>query len=63
MTLYNEARGNGCVSELYSAEDIYYHGSGLNPYCYPLLDFYSSDYLRKMNSRYEATSEISGGGK
>ncbi len=46
-----------------SAEDIYNHGAGSNPYRYPNLDFYSSDYLRKMNSRYEATAEISGGGK
>ena len=63
MTLYNEARRNDGLSELYSAEDIYNHGAGLNPYRYPNLDFYSSDYLRKMNSRYEATAEISGGGK
>ena len=34
-----------------------------SPYRYPNLDFYSSDYLRKMNSRYEATAEISCGGK
>lgn len=63
MTLYNEARANDGLTPLYSAEDIYNHGLGTNPYRYPNLDMYSSDYLRKMNSRYEATAEISGGGK
>ena len=35
MTLYNEARANDGLTPLYSAADIYNHGSGLNPYRYP----------------------------
>lgn len=61
MTLYNEARRNDGLPELYSAETIYNHASGKNPYRYPSVDYYSSDYLKKMFSRYDATAEISGG--
>jgi TonB-linked SusC/RagA family outer membrane protein len=61
MTLYNEARVNDGMSELYTADDIYHHASGTNPYRYPDVDFYSSDYLRKSYGRYDATVEISGG--
>ncbi len=61
MTLYNEARVNDGLTPSYSAEDIYYHGSGENPYRYPDLDMYSSDYLRKMYNRSEGIAEITGG--
>ena len=63
MTLYNEALANDGKAALYSAEDIYNHGAGLNPYRYPNIDYYSSDYIRKTKTRYEATAEISGGGQ
>lgn len=61
MTLYNEARVNDGLSPLYSAQDIYNYGSGSNPYRYPNVDFYSSDYLKKAYNRSEAIAEISGG--
>jgi TonB-linked SusC/RagA family outer membrane protein len=63
MTLYNEARVNDGLTPLYSEEDIYNHGSGLNPYRYPDLNFYSSDYLRKAYNQSEAMAEITGGNK
>lgn len=63
MTLYNEARVNDGLSELYTGEDIYHHASGENPYRYPNVDFYSSEYLQKAYGRYDATFEISGGNK
>lgn len=56
MTFYNEAEPGH-----FSKEDIYNHGSGLNPYRYPNLDMYSSDYLKKAYNRSEAIAEISGG--
>ena len=62
MTLYNEARANDGLDPLYSATDIYNYGSGQNPYRYPDIDFYSSDYIKKVYNRSEATAEISGGG-
>lgn len=63
MTLYNEARANDGLAPLYSATDIYNYGSGSNPYRYPNVDFYSSDYVGKSRNRTDANVEISGGGE
>ena len=63
MTLYNEARVNDGLDPLYSAQDIYNYGSGLNPYRYPNVDFYSSDYIKKAYSGVNANVDITGGGK
>ena len=61
MTLYNEARANDGLAPLYTQEQIYNYASGLNPYRYPDVDFYSSDYIRKAYNRTDATVEIEGG--
>lgn len=64
MTLYNEAQMNDGTSPdgvKYSESDIYYTAAGDNPYVYPDINYYSSDYLREAYSRYDATVEISGG--
>ena len=61
MTLYNEARMNDGSDILHSQEKIYNHASGDNPYRYPNLNMYSSDYLRKAYNRSEAIAEITGG--
>ena len=61
MTLYNEARQNDGLAQLYTPETIYNFASGKNPYRYPNVDYYSSDYLKSMYGRYDATAEISGG--
>ncbi|MDI9866773.1 SusC/RagA family TonB-linked outer membrane protein [Flectobacillus sp. DC10W] len=61
MSLYNEARRNDGLTDLYSELDIYNYGSGRNKYRYPNVDFYSSDYLKNVFTRYDATAEISGG--
>lgn len=63
MTYYNQALANDGLSAQYSAEDIYNYGSHSNPYHYPDLNFYSSDYIRKAYNRSEVTAEISGGGR
>lgn len=62
MTLYNEARVNDGLDPLYSETEIYNHASGLNPYRYPDINYYSSDYVKKVYNRSEVTAEISGGG-
>ncbi|MBE6216110.1 MAG: SusC/RagA family TonB-linked outer membrane protein [Bacteroidales bacterium] len=62
MTLYNEALANDGNGPLYSAEEIYYHGAGLNPYRYPDINYYSSEYINKAYNRTDVTAEISGGG-
>ena len=62
MTLYNEARRNDGLTELYSTETIYNFASGKNPYRYPNVDYYSDQYLKKAFGRHDVTAEISGGG-
>ena len=61
MSLYNEARANDGLELSYSDEMIYNYASGINPYRYPSVDYYSSDYLRKMSTRTDATLEFTGG--
>lgn len=63
MTLYNEARANDGLSAQYSETDIYNYASGLNPFRYPDVDFYSSEYIKKAYNRSDVTAEITGGGK
>ncbi|WP_287641453.1 SusC/RagA family TonB-linked outer membrane protein [Bacteroides sp.] len=61
MTLYNEARVNDGMDPLYSAAEIYNHGSGINPYRYPDVNLYSDEYLKKAYNESDVTAEISGG--
>ena len=64
MTLYNEACLNDqlVTGAKYSQQDIYNHASGLNPYRYPNVNYYSDEYVRKAYNRSEGTLEIEGGG-
>ena len=64
MTLYNEACLNDQLTggAKYSQQDIYNHASGLNPYRYPNVNYYSDEYIRKAYNRSEGTVEIEGGG-
>ncbi|HMP93244.1 MAG TPA: TonB-dependent receptor plug domain-containing protein, partial [Phnomibacter sp.] len=61
MTLYNEARRNDGLTDLFTPETIYKHASGENPYRYPNVDYYSSEYLKSMYNRTDVTAEITGG--
>lgn len=63
MTLYNEARRNDGLGDHqdYTTEAISNHASGINPYRYPSIDFYSADYMNRTYNRYDATAEITGG--
>ena len=61
MTLYNEALANDGGAPAYKPEDIYNYASGLNPYRYPNVNFYSSDYIKKSYNRSDVTAEIEGG--
>ncbi len=62
MDLYNEARLNDGREAAFSQEDMYNYASGINPYRYPDLNFYSSDYLKKNWMKYEGQAEFMGGG-
>ncbi|MDR0231785.1 MAG: SusC/RagA family TonB-linked outer membrane protein [Dysgonamonadaceae bacterium] len=61
MELYNEARINDRMPVSFTEETIENYRSGVNPYRYPDLDLYGSDYLRKTYNRSEAIAEITGG--
>lgn len=61
MTLYNEACRNDGIAEKYDAATIYNTSMGTNPYRYPNIDFYSSDYLKKVYYNADVTGEVSGG--
>lgn len=61
MVLYNEARVNDGLDKLYSDEEIYNYASGKNPYRYPSVDFFDSEYIKKGYNRTQATAEIEGG--
>lgn len=61
MTLYNEALANDGLQPKYSADEIFYSSTGQNPYRYPNVDFYSSDYIKKAYNRSDITAELSAG--
>ena len=63
MTLYNEAyRNDGHTDkDYYDPATIYYTAQGDNPYRYPDMNFYSSEYLKKAYNQTDGTVEISGG--
>ncbi|MGE5521828.1 MAG: SusC/RagA family TonB-linked outer membrane protein, partial [Candidatus Dadabacteria bacterium] len=60
MELYNEARRNDGLADLYSAATIQNYRSG-NQYRYPSVDYYSSQYLKKYQNAMDASTEFSGG--
>lgn len=61
MTLYNEACRNDGIAERYDDATIYNTAMGADPYRYPNIDFYSSDYLRKFYTNSNVIGEIYGG--
>ena len=65
MTLYREALMNDglAIPDKYSQQNIYNHASGVNPYRYPNVNYYSDEYVRKAYNRSEGTLEIQGGGQ
>lgn len=63
MSLYNEALANDGLGAKYSNTDIYNYASGENPYRYPDVNFYSSEYLKKAYNRSDIVAEISGGNR
>lgn len=63
MTLFNEAKRNDGEAAAYSQADIYNYASGQNIYRYPNINFYSSDYIKKVFNRWEVSTEFKGGGE
>ncbi len=63
MTLYNEALRNDGLDELYAPYEIRNSYLGTNPFRYPDIDLFSSEYLKKAYNHSDATAQISGGGE
>ena len=63
MTLYNEALANDGLPAAYTEEDIWHYSNHSNPYRYPEINFFSSDYVKKSYQRYDGHAEFQGGGK
>ena len=63
MTLYNEALQNDGLKPVYSQEDIWHYANHDNPYRYPEINFFSSDYVKKSYQRYDGNAEFQGGGQ
>ncbi len=61
MTYYNQAAISDGGTAAYSDEEIYHHSVGNNPYRYPNIDYYSSDYVKKYYNRTDANVELVGG--
>jgi len=61
MELYNEARINDGLASIYDSASIAHTKSGLNPYRYPDVSFYNSDYLKPFATQTAVTTEFSGG--
>jgi TonB-linked SusC/RagA family outer membrane protein len=62
MELYNEASVNDGLPAKYDVTTINNYRTG-NPYRYPSVDYYSSDYLRPFRTYSNAITEFSGGNK
>ena len=60
MNLYNEARRNDGLPELYTPSTIESHRTG-NANRFPSVDYYSSEYLKKFQNATDANAEFSGG--
>ncbi|MDR2145763.1 MAG: SusC/RagA family TonB-linked outer membrane protein [Tannerella sp.] len=61
MALYNEASRNDGITERYDQSSIYNTAAGTNPYRYPDVNLYTSEYLKKVYNRSDVTMEVSGG--
>lgn len=60
MTAYNQARVNDGFPETYTAATIDNYRNG-NPYRYPSVDYFSSDYIKKYQSNTDVVTEFTGG--
>ncbi len=61
MTYYNQARENDGLGKLYTDMDIYNYASGNDPFRYPDVDLYSSEYINNFYNRTDASVEMRGG--
>jgi TonB-dependent SusC/RagA subfamily outer membrane receptor len=61
MGYYNQALQNDGLPALYADSTIARYADHSNPYRYPDVDYFSSEYLRKLYNTYSANAEFSSG--
>lgn len=61
MRYYNQALQNDGLPALYPDSIIASHAAHTNPYRYPDIDYFSSDYLRRIFNMHSANAEFSSG--
>lgn len=61
MNFYNQALRNDGLTPLYADSTIAHYAAHSNPYRYPDVDYFSSDYLRKLYNTYTVNGEFSSG--
>jgi TonB-linked SusC/RagA family outer membrane protein len=61
MSYYNQASVNDGLPPLYADSTIRQYAAHSDRYRYPDVDYFSSDYLRKMYNTYTANAEFSSG--
>ncbi len=61
MTYYNQALANDGLSPLYPDSVIQSSASHSNPYRYPDVNYFGSDYLRKAYNTYSANADFTSG--
>lgn len=61
MGYYNQALQNDGLPALYADSTIARYAAHSNPYRYPDVDYFSSEYLRKLYNTYSANAEFSSG--
>jgi len=61
MSYYNQASLNDGLPKMYADSTIQKYASHSNPYRYPDVNYFSSDYLRKFYSTYSANAEFTSG--
>jgi TonB-linked SusC/RagA family outer membrane protein len=61
MSYYNQALKNDGLPALYADSTIARYAAHSNPYRYPDINYFSSDYLRKLYNTHSANAEFSSG--
>ena len=63
MELYNEALSNDGLPARFTSTEISNYRSGVNPYRYPDVDYYSDEFLRNFSDYTKVFGEFSGGNR
>lgn len=62
MAYYNQNKKMDGDNAFYSDDEINFSALGKNPYRYPNVNFFSSDYIKQYRNRTDVSVELNGGG-